>query len=66
MEKLFDLVTEETTLGTIGFAASGCSLPTGESGINVNKTFFFEKAPEWIEPLRTPNFSPATCLQKTG
>ena len=48
MEKLFDLVTEETTLGTIGFAASGCSLPTGESGINVNLTFFyviFEKVP---------------------
>lgn len=36
MEKLFDLVTEPSTLGTIGFAASGCSLPTGESGINLN------------------------------
>ena len=40
LEKIFDQVTEETTLGTIGFAASGCSLPTGESGINVNNIFF--------------------------
>ena len=36
MGKLFEEVTEESRLGTIGFAATGCSLPSGESGINVS------------------------------
>jgi len=35
MQKLFENVTDQTRLGTIGFSVSGCSLPVGESGIKL-------------------------------
>lgn len=46
MENLFGVVTEPSTLGTIGFAASGCSLPSGESGINVSSVICFLENPK--------------------
>lgn len=35
MKLLFETVTHPGNLGTIGFSVSGCSLPTGESGIKL-------------------------------